>query len=140
MPPPRVIDTPGGITCDYFGWEESRIPDAMVADFNAYLDGVGVMSEFVRDVLRDSGVNIPIRVVANGVEPPDPTATVEAPELRGLRGCTFLHISSAFPRKGVDVLLRSYFDAFDGESDVTLVLKTFPNPHNEVGDLLERLR
>ena len=70
MYPPRVIDSPGGITCDYFGWEESRIPDAMVADFNAYLDGVGVMSEFVRDVLRDSGVNIPIRVVGNGVEPP----------------------------------------------------------------------
>lgn len=140
MYPPRVIDTPGGITCEYFGWEESRIPDAMVADFNVYLDGVGVMSEFVRDVLRDSGVNIPIRVVGNGVEPPDPTATVDAPEVVRLRGFTFLHISSAFPRKGVDVLLRSYFAAFDGQSDVTLVLKTFPNPHNQVAELLADLR
>ena len=67
MYPPRVIDTPGGITCEYFGWEESRIPESMVEDFNRYLDGVGVMSVFVRDVLRDSGVNIPIRVVGNGV-------------------------------------------------------------------------
>ncbi len=140
MYPPRVIDTPGGITCEYFGWEESRVPDSVVADFNRYLDGVGVMSAFVRDVLRDCGVNIPIRVVGNGVEIPDPTAEVEAPELVDLRSFTFLHISSAFPRKGVDVLLESYYAAFDGTSDVSLVLKTFPNPHNQVAEVLDRLR
>ena len=44
------------------------------------------------------------------------------------------------PRKGVDVLLEAYFDAFDDRSDVSLVLKTFPNPHNEVAQLLARLR
>ena len=112
----------------------------MVDDFNRYLDGVGVMSTFVRDVLRDCGVDVPIRVVGNGVDIPDPAATVEAPELVDLRGFTFLHISSAFPRKGVDVLLESYFAAFDGQSDVSLILKTFPNPHNQVGEILDRLR
>jgi glycosyltransferase involved in cell wall biosynthesis len=140
MYPPRVIDTPGGITCEYFGWEESRIPESMVEDFNRYLDGVGVMSAFVRDVLRGSGVNIPIRVVGIGVETPDPTAAIDAPELGDLRRFTFLHISSAFPRKGVDVLLETFFDAFDVRSDVTLVLKTFPNPHNNVGEILDRVR
>jgi len=140
MWPPRVIDTPGGITCEYFGWEESRIPRAMVDDFNRYLDGVGVMSRFVRDVLRDSGVDIPIRVVGNGVEAPDPEATVDAPELADLRGFTFLHISSAFPRKGVDVLLEAFFAAFDGRSDVSLILKTFPNPHNRVAEIITALR
>jgi glycosyltransferase involved in cell wall biosynthesis len=140
MFPPRVIDTPGGITCEYFGWEESRIPEAMAEDFNRYLDGLGVTSNFVRDVLRASGVDIPIRVVGNGVEAPDTSARVEAPELADLRGFTFLHISSAFPRKGVDALLEAYFSAFDGRSDVTLLLKTFPNPHNGVREILDRLR
>lgn len=140
MYPPRVIDTPGAITCEYFGWEESRIPEAMVRDFNRYLDGVGVMSTFVRDVLRDSGVDIPIRVVGVGVDAPDPTARTDAPELADLRSFTFLHISSAFPRKGVDLLLEAYFGAFDGQSDVSLILKTFANPHNEVEQILERLR
>lgn len=140
MYPPRVIDTPGAITCEYFGWEESRIPESMVCDFNRYLDGVGVMSAFVRDVLRDSGVNIPIRVVGNGVEAPDTAARADAPEVANLRGFTFLHVSSAFPRKGVDVLLESYFAAFDGRSDVTLILKTFDNPHNNVRGILRRLR
>ncbi len=140
MYPPRVIDTPGGITCEYFGWEESRVPESVVDDFNRYLDGVGVMSTFVRDVLRDCGVDVPIRVVGNGVDIPDPTATLEAPELVDLRSFTFLHISSAFPRKGVDVLLESYFAAFAGHSDVSLILKTFPNPHNQVGEILARLQ
>ena len=112
----------------------------MVHDFNRYLDGVGVMSRFVRDVLRDSGVDVPVRVVGIGVEPHDPTATIDAPELRRLRKFRFLNISSAFPRKGIDVLLEAYFSTFDGSNDVTLILKTFPNPHNEVGDLLESLR
>ena len=140
MYPPRVIDTPGGITCEYFGWEESRIPQSVAGDFNRYLDGVGVMSEFVRDVLRDSGVTIPIRVVGVGVESPDTEAEVDAPELTDLRRFRFLHISSAFPRKGVDVLLRAYFAAFDGGDDVSLILKTFPNPHNRVAQTLEQLR
>lgn len=140
MWPPRVIDSPGGLTLQYFGWEESRLPEAMVTEFNAYVDGIGVYSTYVRDVLRDAGVTVPVGVVGCGVPAPDPTATIDAPELAGARGFTFLHISSAFPRKGVDVLLRAYFAAFSGSDEVTLVLKTFPNPHNRVGGLLEELR
>ena len=140
MWPPRLIDTPGGLTCEYFGWEESRVPQAMVDDFNSYLEGIGVMSHFVREVLRDSGVDVPIEVVWNGVDKHDPAATVVAPELQGLRSYRFLHVSSAFPRKGVDVLLDAYFAAFDGTDDVSLVLKTFPNPHNTVADLLAAAR
>lgn len=140
MWPPRVIDSPGAITCEYFGWEESRIPQKMADDFNRYLNGVGVMSSFVRDVLRDSGVDVPIEVVGIGVPPHDPEATVDLPELVGLKKTRFLHVSSAFPRKAIDVLLRAYFSAFDSSDDVTLVLKTFPNPHNEVEKILGELR
>ncbi len=136
MWPTRLVDSPGGLTCEYFGWEESRIPQPMVDDFNSYLDGIGVTSHFVRDVLRESGVDVPIEVVGNGVDPHDPTAVAEAPELDDLRSFRFLHVSSAFPRKGVDVLLDAYFSAFDGSDDVSLILKTFPNPHNTVAELL----
>jgi glycosyltransferase involved in cell wall biosynthesis len=140
MWPPRVIDSPGGLTLEYFGWEESGLPPEIVADFNAYVDGIGAMSTYVRDVLRDAGVTVPVHVVGNGVDAPDPAARVDAPELRELREFVFLHISSAFPRKGVDALLTAYFEAFDGSQAVSLVLKTFPNPHNQVGPLLDALR
>jgi glycosyltransferase involved in cell wall biosynthesis len=37
------------------------------------------------------------------------------------------------------VLLRAYFDVFTDADDVSLVLKTFPNPHNDVAGELARL-
>jgi glycosyltransferase involved in cell wall biosynthesis len=55
------------------------------------------------------------------------------------RGFRFLHVSSCFPRKGVDVLLRAYGKAFRNSEDVTLVIKTFPNPHNDVAAQLKQL-
>lgn len=140
MWPPRVIDSPGGITCSYFGWEESKVPRSIVEDFNAYVDVVGVYTDFVRDALISSGIDRPVGVVGIGVDRPDPTARCLLDEVQNLKGFRFLHISSGFPRKGVDVLLRAYFEAFDANSDVSLILKTFPNPHNELADVLDELR
>jgi glycosyltransferase involved in cell wall biosynthesis len=141
MFPPRVSDSAAGLTLQYFGWEESGVPHEYCTDFNRFVDGIGVMSHFVADALRESGVDVPISVVGVGVHPPAPTTTDPLPhELEGLRSFRFLHISSAFPRKGVDVLLRAYFEAFTAADDVSLILKTFPNPHNQVSDLIEELR
>ena len=139
MFPPRVDDSPAGLTFQYFGWEESLVPENIAADFDTYLDGIGVMSTFVEETLRRSGVSTPIAVVGVGVHPPAEGATVDAPELAHLRSCVLLHISSAFPRKGVDALLRAYFEEFTDADDVSLILKTFPNPHNGVTATLERL-
>jgi glycosyltransferase involved in cell wall biosynthesis len=140
MFPPRVDDSPGGLTFQYFGWEESRIPPTRAADFNAHLDGIGAMSTYVAQVLRDSGVTIPIDVIGVGVREPVRDASIEADELSDLRSYRFLHISSAFPRKGVDLLLDAYFACFTGDDDASLILKTFPNPHNDVEATLMRLR
>jgi glycosyltransferase involved in cell wall biosynthesis len=140
MHPPRVDDSRAGLTLQYFGWEETGLPERYVRDFNTYLDGVGAMSSFVRDVLIRNGVTVPVEVMGNVVRAPDPTARFAGPEATEVRGHCFLHISSAFPRKGMDVLLRSYFQAFTRDDEVTLLLKTFPNPHNEVGALLGLLR
>ena len=140
MFPPRVDDSPGGLTLQYFGWEESLIPAEYVANFNRHLDGIGAMSEYVKRVLIDSGVNIPIHVVGNGVRVPDLSAAQAPPELGEVRSFRFLHVSSAFPRKGIDLVLDAYFANFSGDDDVSLVLKTFANPHNEVGDQIAERR
>lgn len=140
MYPPRVADSPGGVTLQYFGWEESRLPPEIVEEFNRHLTAVGAMSSFVRRLLRDSGVTVPIVVTGVGVDVPAAEADVDAPELAGLASYRFLHVSSAFPRKGVDLLLSAYFANFTGADDVSLLLKTFPNPHNEVAGLLDQLR
>ena len=138
MWPPRLIDSNGGLTFSYFGWEESVLTPELVENFNRHADGIGVMSDFVKTVLRDSGVAVPIRVVGVGVEPHDFTATFDAPELKDLPAFRFLNIGSAFPRKGVDLLIEGYFAEFDGEDDVALIIKSFPNEHNNLGEVLAR--
>jgi glycosyltransferase involved in cell wall biosynthesis len=53
---------------------------------------------------------------------------------------SFLHISSCFPRKGVDCLLSAWGQAFSQADPVKLIIKTFDNPHNDIADQLERHR
>ena len=53
---------------------------------------------------------------------------------------TFLHISSAFPRKGIDLLLTAYVRTFRSIDQVRLIIKTFPNPHNTVEEQVAALQ
>ena len=122
-----------------YGWEETGFPARYVEWFNRKLDLVTVLSTTVEKILRDAGVRIPIAVVGAGVDqwhaPAAPAGSVGSPG----KGYRFLHISSCFPRKGVDVLLDAYGKAFRAADDVSLVIKTFPNPHNDVAKRLADL-
>lgn len=140
MWPPRVADAKGMLNFEYFGWEESRVPPTIVAQFNRYLDGVGAMTAFVKQALLDSGATVPIEVTGVGVELPEDYPLLVPYPLDTTKRFRFLHISSGFPRKGIDVLLKGYFAAFSGADDVTLVIKTFPNPHQRVEAELLALR
>jgi glycosyltransferase involved in cell wall biosynthesis len=129
--PPHVEDMPGRMRVIHsYGWEESGFPAEYVAAFNRKLDMVTVLSNAVKKILRDNGVLVPIVVTGAGVDHLlGVVPQVPAIEARGFR---FLHISSCFPRKGIDVLLSAWGKAFRDHDDVSLVIKTFPNPHNDV--------
>ena len=115
-----------------FFWEESLVPKAVVDLLNSGSDGVLVASRFVKRVLRHSGCDRPIFVVPLGVRG---AAEMDPSVKRGSSDgrFRFLHVSSAFERKGVDVLLRAYGETFDGDDAVELYLKTFANPHHDIG-------
>jgi glycosyltransferase involved in cell wall biosynthesis len=135
--PPRVCDAKGLINLmNSYGWEESAFPQNYLQDFNAHLDALPVMSRYVQKVMIDNGLSIPAPVAGVGV---DHLLNIEPKEyaLKTKKSFKFLHISSCFPRKGVDVLLKAYEEAFTNEDDVSLVIKTFPNPHNNIEDLLK---
>ena len=95
----------GLINLCYFGWEESQIPSELVQIFNRYVDGFLVYSHFIKKVLIDSGVYKPIQVTGLGIEQ---VLREERKTYSGYLGKSFrfLHISSGFPRKGLDVLLQ----------------------------------
>lgn len=135
--PPYVSGRPGLVSVLHsYGWEETGYPQAYVRRFLRCLDGITVMSSAVRKILIDNGTALPIRVCGLGVDHMLRTPPVPYEGDLG-RGFRFLYISSGFPRKGLDFLLEAYGRAFTGADEVTLVLKTFPNPHNRVRDLVQ---
>lgn len=139
MYPPRVHDVNGGLNFQQFGWEESVIPKAYIDNFNQYLNGIGTMSDYVTEKLIECGLNIPVRTMGIGVDLPEDFNDLKPYHVKTKKTLKFLHISSAFPRKGIDLLLKGYYEAFNGDDDVCLILKTFPNPHNRVQEIMDRL-
>lgn len=136
MYPPRVGDVRARFNLLHgYAWEETGYPAQWVANFNDRLQGISVCSQFVKKVLIDNGVRVPIAVTRLGVDHlekivPQQNYALEAKRFR------FLHVSSCFPRKGIDVLLNAYGKSFTARDDVTLVIKTFSNPHNNAQALL----
>lgn len=135
--PPRVSDMAGEVrVLSCYGWEESLLPVEAVAGFNRYLQLVTSMSSYVTRVLEDNGVDVPVVTVGLGADHILRTPAQPALLGRALPGSAstlkLLHISSCFPRKGVDVLLDAYAHAFTAADDVVLVIKTFPNPHHDI--------
>ncbi len=130
--PPRVADM--DCRCNFlhhFAWEESGFPWEWVEAFNEHLQGLTCLSRHVKKTMVDHGVTVPISVSGCGVDhweriEPDKGYLLNAKSFR------FLHVSSCFPRKGADILLKSYGLMFTSDDDVTLVIKTFSNPHNQI--------
>lgn len=129
--PPMQDPEAADLRLTLFFWEESFVPNDIVALLNSSVDGVLVASQFVRRALRFSGCDRPIFVVPMGVQAP----TFERPvfqETSNSKVFRYLHVSSAFERKGVDVLLEAYGRTFSGDDAVELYIKTFANPHHDI--------
>ena len=131
--PPRVWDMDGQMNLLYFAWEESMLPTTWIDQFNDHLDGAPVVSNFVKKVLIDNGVFLPISVIGDGFDHICRRRNLEErSSCQKKRGFTFLHVSSCFPRKGVDLLLEAFAQRFCGDREVRLIIKTFPNIHNTI--------
>lgn len=144
MYPPRVTGMNGlhnGLTC--YGWEESLLPPEFMHNFSRHLQFATSMSNWVSETLISNGLTCPVYTTGIGAD--HILEAEEAPELlpdlgTGMR---ILHVSSCFPRKGADVLLDAVAAAFTGtniDQEITLVIKTFPNPHHDIAATLKQWR
>ena len=152
----------------HYAWEESAFPVDWMTDFNFYLQGMSCLSTHVEKIMRDNGIAIPLITSGCGVDhwaaiEADTSYKLdtqlagqglvnEGLANEGLAGeglvnevistepFRFLHVSSCFPRKGVDVLLAAYGAAFTRQDPVVLIIKTFANPHNTLAQQLEQCR
>ncbi|EKS8785194.1 glycosyltransferase [Escherichia coli] len=130
--PPRVTKMDAKVKFLHcYAWEETGFPQPWINEFNRELDGVLCTSEHVRKILIDNGLNVPAFVVGNGCDhwlniPAETTKDVDHGTFR------FLHVSSCFPRKGIQAMLQAWGKAFTRRDNVILIIKTFNNPHNEI--------
>ncbi|MHA6769724.1 glycosyltransferase [Sphingobium ummariense] len=127
------------LTMGLFFWEESAVPDHTIQLLAKNFDAIISPARTVTNALLDSGLPIPIATIG---QPVDIDRYVALASARKPRGATlrFLHVSSCFKRKGVDVLLEAWGRAFTSADPVRLVIKTFPNPHNDVEEQLAGLQ
>lgn len=123
-----------------FFWEESVIPMETVRGLNRNFRGVLAPSSFVAKTLIDSGVSVPVHRIAQSPDLAEFRLLGEERRTRRHPGATgtmtFLHVSSCLPRKGVDILLTAFVATFRRTDAVRLVIKGYPNPHNDVPAML----
>ena len=130
--PPRVSDMSSRVNMLHsYAWEESGFPLKWVEDFNESLQGISCLSTHVEKIMIDNGVSVPLSIGSCGVDHWD-RVVADASYAAPGKSFRFLHVSSCFPRKGADVLIEAFGRAFGKSDDVSLIIKTFDNPHNQV--------
>src|SRR5260370_28926226 len=105
-------------------WEFGSLPRAWVAPLRDLVDEIWVPSRFVRDTFIQSGIPADrVQLVPHGVEPARFHPGVSPYPLRTAKKFKFLFVGGTIQRKGSDILLESYTQAFSREDDVCLVIK-----------------
>ena len=118
-------------------WEFGSLPEQWVKDL-ANVDEAWVPSEFVRSVYVDSGVpSSKVFVVPNGVDTKTFNPQAEPMKLSTTKKFKFLFVGGTIFRKGPDVLLKAYLDAFTAADDVCLVIKDFGGKSVYAGQTFE---
>lgn len=128
-----------GFEIAVFFWEESRIPPRTIEILNSKYKGIVVSTFFIKKILIDNGCYTPVKVADIPLKmPPTPSVLQENSEQK--REIKLFHISSCLPRKGADVLLRAFNEACKkAKFELSLTIKSFPNPHNSVTEQIELL-
>ena len=128
-----------GFEIAVFFWEESRIPPKTIEILNSKYKGILVSTFFIKKILIDNGCYTPVKVADIPLKmPPAPSVLQENSEQK--REIKLFHISSCLPRKGADVLLRAFNEACKkAKFELSLTIKSFPNPHNSVTEQIELL-
>jgi glycosyltransferase involved in cell wall biosynthesis len=128
--PPDLSPARAGRLAVIVPWEFGAIPRDWLDPLTCNVDELWVPSEYVRRMYLEAGLD-PARVVTipNGVDldafTPDGPERELAGAGQGRAGTRFLFVGGLIGRKGADVLLAAWKEAFAGRDDVTLVLKDF---------------
>jgi glycosyltransferase involved in cell wall biosynthesis len=115
-----------GPTVMVIPWEYGAPPAEWVRNARAAADRVWVPSEYVRERFVAAGLPAGIvEVVPNGFDPDRFSPDGPAMALPSEASCVFLFVGGTIWRKGIDLLLAAWEEAFGSDDDVALVIKDF---------------
>jgi glycosyltransferase involved in cell wall biosynthesis len=108
----------------YYIFEYTKIPSAYVDGLNS-MDAICTASKWGVEILRNNGIKVPCHVVPGGVDSSIFNSSNRSLDSKKFR---FLHIGKAENRKGTDIVIRAFNEAFKGDRKVKLSLY-IDNPH-----------
>jgi glycosyltransferase involved in cell wall biosynthesis/tetratricopeptide (TPR) repeat protein len=105
-------------------WEFGSLPKDWIRPMSTMMDEMWVPSSYVRECYIRSGVpGDRVFVVPNGVDIETFHPDAVPFELSTSKRFKFLFVGGTIFRKGIDILLDSYFNTFSDKDDVCLVIK-----------------
>jgi glycosyltransferase involved in cell wall biosynthesis len=139
--PPDFERTASGKLVCILPWEHKAVPVRWIEEIEAKVDEVWTPSQFMRSAFLEAGLPAErVHVLYNAVDPD--IFRPDGPAMRppSSKGFIFLFVGGAIRRKGIDLLLQAYADAFMPDDDVTLVIKdvgsrTFYSHNTKLGDV-----
>ena len=116
----------------YCTWETNILPIKWVESINSTVNEIWCPSQYNKAAFKDSGVNIPIKVVPHIFLPkklPDKstihlTDSISNAEIPLNDKYTFYSIGEFNARKGIDDLIHTYCKTFTDKDNVRLIIKT----------------
>jgi glycosyltransferase involved in cell wall biosynthesis len=113
----------------YTPWESNELPDGWVDAFNDNCDEVWTPSPLVAQWYKEAGVVKPIFVYEHGIDHMwDQKRRRRGDKLR------FLHVGEPAPRKGGQMAMEAFRDAFGDRDDVHLTIKAWNHSNVRVYD------
>lgn len=133
MTPNEMRPVDGKVNIAVVAWETTRIPPYWVEKLNKF-DAVITFCNASVDAFKACGVTVPVHKVPHTFDIPgyslENVKAIESPSNPEFLNDRFVfyNISQFATKKGIDILLRSYYGAFHGmKDDVILILKTYVN-------------
>lgn len=104
-------------------WEYTKLPQEFV-DFFKDAHELWTPSNYSRQAFVNSGIDFnKVQVIPNGIDPELFTPKGNKFKLNSNKKIKFLFVGGTIARKGIDLLLKSYVDAFSNKDDVSLIIK-----------------
>ena len=137
-PPNFAPPMPGLVYIHQQAFEFQGIPLSWVTSLNNITTEIWVPSRYNADAFVESGVQADkITVINHGVEFGKFNVSVQPIPLPTRKGFKFLFNGGLLPRKGIDLLLNAYTNAFKAHDNVTLIIHTVYGDNFQLREILE---